>query len=117
MRIVNKKNGNKRELPVGHDFVDGADEHVIVERLDHVVFRAAGIAAFLVALGANVDEMEVARHDLVLAVVSHTPHLIAYTIVGTADDLEEVTQSEVIKYSAGGFRDFTRIAETMRDAG
>ena len=54
--------------------------------------------------------MDAAHHDLVLAVTSHLPHLIAYTIVGTASDLETVTQSEVIKYSAGGFRDFTRIA-------
>jgi cyclohexadieny/prephenate dehydrogenase len=54
--------------------------------------------------------MSPAHHDLVLAVTSHVPHLIAYTIVGTASDLEEVTQGEVIKYSAGGFRDFTRIA-------
>ena len=54
--------------------------------------------------------MDAAHHDRVLAVTSHLPHLIAYTIVGTASDLEEVTQSEVIKYSAGGFRDFTRIA-------
>lgn len=61
-------------------------------------------------LGAEVDMMEPAHHDLVLAVTSHLPHLIAYTIVGTASDLENVTQSEVIKYSAGGFRDFTRIA-------
>jgi cyclohexadieny/prephenate dehydrogenase len=61
-------------------------------------------------LGAQVETMEPAHHDLVLAVTSHLPHLIAYTIVGTASDLEDVTQSEVIKYSAGGFRDFTRIA-------
>jgi cyclohexadieny/prephenate dehydrogenase len=54
--------------------------------------------------------MDAKHHDLVLAVTSHLPHLIAYTIVGTASDMEEVTQSEVIKYSAGGFRDFTRIA-------
>src|SRR3546814_5759073 len=54
--------------------------------------------------------MDAKHHDLVLAVTSHLPHLIAYTIVGTASDLEDVTQSEVIKYSAGGFRDFTRIA-------
>ena len=54
--------------------------------------------------------MDQKHHDLVLAVTSHIPHLIAYTIVGTASDLEEVTRSEVIKYSAGGFRDFTRIA-------
>ena len=62
------------------------------------------------ALGAKVDLMDPQHHDMVLAVTSHLPHLIAYTIVGTADDLEGVTQSEVIKYSAGGFRDFTRIA-------
>jgi cyclohexadieny/prephenate dehydrogenase len=62
------------------------------------------------ALGANVDEMDAEHHDLVLAVTSHTPHLIAYTMVGVADDLRRVTDSEVIKYSAAGFRDFTRIA-------
>ena len=61
-------------------------------------------------LGANVDEMEPDHHDLVLAVTSHCPHLIAYTMVGVADDLRRVTDSEVIKYSAAGFRDFTRIA-------
>ncbi|MGL4239392.1 prephenate/arogenate dehydrogenase family protein [Tabrizicola sp.] len=65
---------------------------------------------FLEAMGANVDEMDVDRHDLVLAVVSHTPHLIAYTMVGVADHMRRVSQSEVIKYSASGFRDFTRIA-------
>src|SRR3546814_9576750 len=54
--------------------------------------------------------MDPKHHDLVLAVTSHLPHLIAYTIVGTASDMESVTQSEVVKYSAGGFRDFTRIA-------
>lgn len=62
------------------------------------------------AMGAKVDEMEAAHHDLVLAVTSHTPHLIAYTMVGVADDLRRVTDSEVIQYSAAGFRDFTRIA-------
>lgn len=62
------------------------------------------------ALGANVETMEVDHHDLVLAVTSHAPHLIAYTMVGVADDLRRVTDSEVIKYSAAGFRDFTRIA-------
>jgi len=62
------------------------------------------------ALGAHVDEMEAEHHDLVLAVTSHAPHLIAYTMVGVADDLRRVTDSEVIKYSAAGFRDFTRIA-------
>jgi cyclohexadieny/prephenate dehydrogenase len=65
---------------------------------------------FWMALGANVELMDEKHHDLVLAVTSHLPHLIAYNIVGTAADLEEVTQGEVIKYSAGGFRDFTRIA-------
>ncbi|OCC22869.1 cyclohexadienyl dehydrogenase [Croceicoccus estronivorus] len=65
---------------------------------------------FWSALGAKVDTMSPEHHDLVLAVTSHVPHLIAYTIVGTASDLEDVTRSEVIKYSAGGFRDFTRIA-------
>jgi cyclohexadieny/prephenate dehydrogenase len=62
------------------------------------------------AMGANVETMAADHHDLVLAITSHVPHLIAYNIVGTAADLETVTQSEVIKYSAGGFRDFTRIA-------
>ncbi|WP_157216533.1 prephenate/arogenate dehydrogenase family protein [Flavisphingomonas formosensis] len=70
----------------------------------------ARVSAFWEALGAKVDLMEPRHHDLVLAVTSHLPHLIAYTIVGTASDMEEVTRSEVIKYSAGGFRDFTRIA-------
>jgi cyclohexadieny/prephenate dehydrogenase len=70
----------------------------------------ARLAAFWTALGARVDHMDAAHHDMVLAVTSHLPHLIAYTIVGTASDLEDVTRSEVIKYSAGGFRDFTRIA-------
>ncbi|MDD8022939.1 MAG: prephenate/arogenate dehydrogenase family protein [Paracoccaceae bacterium] len=70
----------------------------------------ARLRGFLEGMGANVDEMEVGRHDLVLAVVSHTPHLIAYTMVGVADHLRRVTQDEVIKYSASGFRDFTRIA-------
>jgi cyclohexadieny/prephenate dehydrogenase len=68
------------------------------------------LVQFWEALGANVEIMDAQHHDLVLAVTSHLPHLIAYTIVGTASDLEEVTQGEVIKYSAGGFRDFTRIA-------
>lgn len=68
------------------------------------------VCEFWRRLGAMVETMEPAHHDRVLAVTSHLPHLIAYTIVGTASDLEEVTASEVIKYSAGGFRDFTRIA-------
>ena len=70
----------------------------------------AALRGFWEALGATVELMDPQHHDLVLAVTSHLPHLIAYTIVGTASDLEDVTQSEVIKYSAGGFRDFTRIA-------
>ncbi len=68
------------------------------------------LSSFWQRLGADVEIMDARHHDLVLAVTSHLPHLIAYTIVGTADDLQDVTQSEVIKYSAGGFRDFTRIA-------
>lgn len=68
------------------------------------------LRGFLQSLGANVDEMDVAHHDLVLAVVSHVPHAIAYTMVGVADHMRRVSQSEVIKYSASGFRDFTRIA-------
>jgi cyclohexadieny/prephenate dehydrogenase len=70
----------------------------------------ARLAALWRGMGANVDEMDADHHDLVLAVTSHTPHLIAYTMVGVADDLSRVTDSEVIKYSAAGFRDFTRIA-------
>jgi len=70
----------------------------------------AKLAAFWTALGARVETMTPDHHDLVLAITSHLPHLIAYTIVGTADELEGVTQSEVLKFSAGGFRDFTRIA-------
>src|SRR5206468_6677868 len=68
------------------------------------------LAAFWRACGSHVEVMDAKHHDLVLAITSHVPHLIAYNIVGTADDLEAVTQGEVIKYSAGGFRDFTRIA-------
>ena len=60
--------------------------------------------------GSNIDTMDPEHHDMVLAIVSHLPHIIAYNIVGTADDLATVTKSEVIKYSASGFRDFTRIA-------
>lgn len=68
------------------------------------------VRSFWDRLGAKVELMDARHHDLVLAVTSHLPHLIAYTIVSTASDLEDVTRSEVIKYSAGGFRDFTRIA-------
>ncbi|MGB3386545.1 MAG: prephenate/arogenate dehydrogenase family protein, partial [Pseudaminobacter sp.] len=60
--------------------------------------------------GSNIDTMDPEHHDMVLAIVSHLPHIIAYNIVGTADDLQAVTKSEVIKYSASGFRDFTRLA-------
>jgi len=70
----------------------------------------AKLASFWTGAGAYVEIMQPAHHDLVLAITSHVPHLIAYNIVGTAADLEEVTRSEVIKFSAGGFRDFTRIA-------
>jgi len=68
------------------------------------------LSAFWRGLGAKVATMSAEHHDLVLAITSHVPHLIAYTIVGTADDLSAVTRSEVLQYSAGGFRDFTRIA-------
>jgi cyclohexadieny/prephenate dehydrogenase len=79
--------------------VEGSDEAEV-----------ARLAGFWQALGSNVDVMDADHHDLVLAVTSHAPHLIAYTMVGVADDLRRVTDSEVIKYSAAGFRDFTRIA-------
>jgi cyclohexadieny/prephenate dehydrogenase len=78
---------------------EGADEDAV-----------AKVDAFWTAIGSKVDVMTPAHHDLVLAITSHVPHLIAYNIVGTAADLERVTRSEVIKYSAGGFRDFTRVA-------
>ncbi|MEL7318818.1 MAG: prephenate dehydrogenase/arogenate dehydrogenase family protein, partial [Pseudomonadota bacterium] len=78
---------------------DGVDEGAV-----------SALSDFWAKLGARVELMEPDHHDLVLAVTSHIPHLIAFTIVGTASDLEDVTRSEVIKYSAGGFRDFTRIA-------
>jgi cyclohexadieny/prephenate dehydrogenase len=68
------------------------------------------VRAFWAAMGSDVEIMTAQHHDLVLAITSHVPHLIAYNIVGTAADLETVTQGEVIKFSAGGFRDFTRIA-------
>ena len=68
------------------------------------------LAAFWRLLGANVETMSAEHHDLVLGITSHLPHLIAYTIVGTADEFSQVTRSEVLQFSAGGFRDFTRIA-------
>lgn len=70
------------------------------------------LTAFWRALGANVESMPADHHDLVLGITSHLPHLIAYTIVGTANELSQVTESEVLQYSAGGFRDFTRIASS-----
>jgi cyclohexadieny/prephenate dehydrogenase len=70
------------------------------------------LSAFWRALGANVDRMSAEHHDLVLGITSHLPHLIAYTIVGTANELSQVTESEVLQYSAGGFRDFTRVASS-----
>ncbi|MCA1492528.1 prephenate/arogenate dehydrogenase family protein [Sinorhizobium alkalisoli] len=77
----------------------GADEEAV-----------ARLRLFWETLGSMVEEMDAEHHDKVLAIVSHLPHIIAYNIVGTADDLEAVTASEVIKYSASGFRDFTRLA-------
>ena len=79
--------------------VDGTDAAAIEQ-----------LSAFWRACGSNVDTMDPQHHDMVLAMVSHLPHIIAYNIVGTADDLQTVTKSEVIKYSASGFRDFTRLA-------
>ena len=87
------------------------DRWAILTPLENVDADAVErLTKFWQALGSKVDIMEAKHHDLVLAITSHVPHLIAYNIVGTASDLEEVTKSEVIKYSAGGFRDFTRIA-------
>ena len=82
------------------------------QKRDDAPYQAAleTLTEFWLRLGARVELMDAAHHDLVLAVTSHLPHLIAYNIVGTAADLEEVTQGEVMKFSAGGFRDFTRIA-------
>ena len=77
---------------------------------DTDVAAIARLTGLLMGMGARVDTMDAPHHDLVLAVVSHTPHLIAYTMVGVADDLRRVSNSEVIQYSATGFRDFTRIA-------
>ena len=72
--------------------------------------RTARLAALWEGMGASVTTMEAEHHDLVLAVTSHAPHLIAYTMVGVADDMRRVTDTEVVRYSAAGFRDFTRIA-------
>ncbi|WP_299624815.1 prephenate/arogenate dehydrogenase family protein [uncultured Tateyamaria sp.] len=81
---------------------------VPVEGVD--VAATAKLRQLWEAMGAFVEEMEPEHHDLVCAVTSHAPHLIAYTMVGVADDLRRVTDSEIIKFSAAGFRDFTRIA-------
>ena len=83
---------------------------ILVPTDDSTPEAVAQLRALWEGMGANVDEMDADHHDRVLAVTSHTPHLIAYTMVGVADDLRRVTDSEVIKYSAAGFRDFTRIA-------
>lgn len=83
---------------------------IITPPADAAPAHVEALSALWEALGAKVELMDARHHDMVLAVTSHLPHLIAYTIVGTASDLEGVTESEVIKYSAGGFRDFTRIA-------
>jgi cyclohexadieny/prephenate dehydrogenase len=77
---------------------------------DAEILAVEKLAAFWRGLGSKVETMTPEHHDMVLAITSHIPHLIAYNIVGTAADLEKVTASEVIKFSAGGFRDFTRIA-------
>lgn len=87
--------------------------HILTPLADSRVEYAAAVAKleqFWSALGANVERMDAERHDVVLAVTSHLPHLIAFNIVAMAEDLENVTESEVVKYSASGFRDFTRIA-------
>ena len=83
---------------------------ILTPQPDADATAVARLSTFWSALGAHVEIMSAEHHDLVLAITSHVPHLIAYTIVGTAEDLETVTRSEVIKFSAGGFRDFTRIA-------
>lgn len=83
---------------------------ILTPEADADPFAIAKVRGFWEACGSNVEVMSPEHHDLVLAITSHVPHLIAYNIVGTAADLESVTQSEVIKFSAGGFRDFTRIA-------
>lgn len=83
---------------------------IITPPVDAAPAQVEALSSLWQALGAKVELMDARHHDMVLAVTSHLPHLIAYTIVGTASDLEGVTESEVIKYSAGGFRDFTRIA-------
>ncbi|MEO0341814.1 MAG: prephenate/arogenate dehydrogenase family protein [Pseudomonadota bacterium] len=84
--------------------------HILTPLEDSAPEAVEKLRRFWEGLGANVTEMEAEHHDLVLAVTSHAPHLIAYTMVGVADDLERITEEEVITFSAAGFRDFTRIA-------
>jgi cyclohexadieny/prephenate dehydrogenase len=86
------------------------DRWCILTPEDESSAPAARVAKFWETLGSNIAFMSPQRHDIVLATTSHVPHLIAYTLVGTAVDMEAVTQNEVVKFSAGGFRDFTRIA-------
>jgi cyclohexadieny/prephenate dehydrogenase len=83
---------------------------VLTPAKDVELSAVSKLTAFWAALGSNVEVMDPAHHDMVLAITSHIPHLVAYNIVGTVADLEASTQSEVIKFSASGFRDFTRIA-------
>ena len=86
------------------------DRWVILTPEDEEAETTQKLKEFWEALGSRVTFMDAKRHDLVLATTSHIPHLIAYALVGTATDMETVTKNEVVKYSAGGFRDFTRIA-------
>ncbi|MEM9468680.1 MAG: prephenate/arogenate dehydrogenase family protein [Pseudomonadota bacterium] len=117
-------------VPTGVDFVAGhpiagtensgpehgfaelfEDRWCILTPQDHTPLKAVEkVTQFWEACGSNIEIMEASHHDLVLGITSHLPHLIAYTIVGTATDLEDDIKSEVIKFSASGFRDFTRIA-------
>jgi len=94
------------------ELFDGRWTILTPQARDDAAYLAAvdKLSAFWTALGAQVEAMDEKHHDLVLAITSHLPHLIAYNIVGTAAHLEQVTESEVLKFSAGGFRDFTRIA-------
>ena len=117
------------KMPKGVDFIGGhpiagtessgpnagfsslfQDRWCILTPQDETSKNAIALKVFWENLGSNVAFMEAKRHDLVLATTSHLPHLIAYALVGTAVDMETVTNSEVVKYSAAGFRDFTRIA-------
>lgn len=85
----------------------------ILTPLQHTELKAIEkVTKFWEAIGSNVEIMDAEHHDLVLGITSHLPHLIAYTIVGTATDLEDDIKSEVVKFSASGFRDFTRIASS-----